>query len=234
MRDALFDNLPWHALTTEHSRLAFSAGDVHRYPSDIAPFAATPDNGADSMRRLARMLTPGETVYVMGNEPAAIPELAPGGIFPCLQMFGPTSGIASRVASDDEPELVPLSCADGPEMLALTDVAFPGFFRIRTCEMGTCFGIRERGQLVAMGGERLAVPGWREISGVCTRPGFTGRGYAERIIRRLLGTHAAQNLHSLLHVSPSNQRAIALYVRLGFTIRGDVPLYPVCLTTKAS
>jgi hypothetical protein len=41
-------------------------------------------------------------------------------------------------------------------MVALTTLAFPGFFRSRTCEMGSYYGVRSSsGELIAMGGERL-------------------------------------------------------------------------------
>ncbi len=103
-------------------------------------------------------------------------------------------------------------------MVALTDVAFPGYFRPRTYILGRYFGIEIDGQLIAMAGERLALPGYREISAVCTHPAHTGKGYAATLIQHLMRIHAAAGLRSFLHVSQSNQRAIALYERLGYKI----------------
>jgi hypothetical protein len=52
-------------------------------------------------------------------------------------------------------------------MVAHTTVAFPGFFRSRTCEMGSYYGIRSSsGKLIATGGERLQLDGYSEISAV--------------------------------------------------------------------
>ena len=190
----MLDNLPWHALHTEHARFAM-------------------------MRQLASLLAPGETIYLMGDPPEVVPELVYGEIFPCLQMTSP----ASVAPESQDAGVVGLTCDDAAAMVGLTDVAFPGFFRARTCEMGSYFGMFDGDELVAMGGERLVVPDWREISGVCTRPGYTGRGYAARLITRLLREHAGAGMDSFLLVNRANTRAIGLYAHLGFSLRREIP-----------
>jgi ribosomal protein S18 acetylase RimI-like enzyme len=229
--EEMLDNLPWHALHTEHAQFAISAGGACRYPADVTPFGATADNGAKSVSRLVSLLTPGETIYLMGGAPAIVSGLTYGNIFPCLQMVAP-----DRPEHAPEPDsgdlsmdrsIARLSAADAPAMAALTDVAFPGFFRMRTCEMGVYFGIRIAGELVAMAGERMALPGWREVSGVCTHPEHRGNGYAVMLISHLMKVHADTGMRSFLHVSSSNTAPIAIYKRLGFSVRREVLLYPV-------
>jgi predicted GNAT family acetyltransferase len=102
-------------------------------------------------------------------------------------------------------------------MVALTDLAFPGFFRPRTYRMGSYYGIRSAdGQLVAMGGERMKLTGYGEVSAVCTHPDFRGRGYAESIIWQVVRKHRRDGIRSFLHVGKANVKAIGLYERLGF------------------
>ena len=49
----------------------------------------------------------------------------------------PPDGTARRShAAGPTTEIVHLSDANAPERVALTTLAFPGFFRKRTCEMG--------------------------------------------------------------------------------------------------
>ena len=68
-------------------------------------------------------------------------------------------------------------------MVALTTLAFPSFFRSRTCEMGSYYGVRScTGELLAMGGERLQLDGYSEISALCTHPSFRGQGFAASLI----------------------------------------------------
>ena len=73
-----------------------------------------------------------------------------------------------------EPELVELSAAHSPEMIELTALTKPGPFDKRTHELGKYLGIFREGKLVAMAGERLKVPGYTEVSAVCTHPEHTG------------------------------------------------------------
>jgi predicted GNAT family acetyltransferase len=113
-------------------------------------------------------------------------------------------------------EILQLSCTNAPEMVALTNLAFPGFFRSRTCEMGTYYGIRSEGELIAMGGERLTLDGYPEISGVCTHPAHRGKGYAAALMWQLARDHRRDGLISWLHVSSTNHHAIELYQRMGF------------------
>ena len=63
-------------------------------------------------------------------------------------------------------------------MMALTALTKPGPFNKRTHELGGYLGIRREGKLVAMAGERLKVPGYTEVSAICTHPEHTGHGYA--------------------------------------------------------
>jgi ribosomal protein S18 acetylase RimI-like enzyme len=225
----VLDNVPWQALNTEHAHFAVGNSRARKYPSDVAPFAGTVDESPESLIELRRLLAPGEAVYLETACVPQIPELEVGDSFPALQMVATGPPPASRNEENRGPGIVSLSARDAQAMLDLTAIAFPGFFRARTHEMGAYFGILVEGELVAMAGERMALPGHREISGVCTHPAHTGRGYAARLITHLMRRHANLGLVSFLHVSTSNSRALALYHRLGFSITKEISLYRVML-----
>jgi len=105
-------------------------------------------------------------------------------------------------------------------MIALTEIAFPGFFRARTCEMGDYFGIYSDDQLVSMGGERLRFPGYSELSGICTHPACRGQGHAARMLFHLARLERSRGVVPWLHVTATNHTAVDLYLRLGFeTVR---------------
>jgi ribosomal protein S18 acetylase RimI-like enzyme len=219
--DQLVD-VVWHALNTEHAGLAISAPLARRYPADVVPFAALQEHQADALAELRELMFDGEETYVAWSliEGKAFPE-CPGvevvlGLN-ALQM-APARPVSNNATAPDRatPLIERLGAVNGPEMVALTDLAFPGFFRTRTYLMGGYWGIRVDGELIAMAGERMAIPGFREISAVCTHPEHTRRGYATRLIRHVMNEHAAAGLKSFLHVAETNQRAIALYERLGY------------------
>jgi len=118
--------------------------------------------------------------------------------------------------------VVRLGAADVPDMLTLAARTRPGPLWPRTYELGTYLGIRERGVLVAMAGERLRAPGWTEISAVCTAPEARGGGHASTLVRALMAGIRARGERPFLHVASGNASAAALYRRLGFVARADV------------
>jgi GNAT superfamily N-acetyltransferase len=213
------DNPIWHALNTEHAHLALGNGRALRYPTDVVPVAGLAENTSAALVELRELLAQDELIWVAAESlpsTAGMELLAP---LPCLQMIYGRKAV--ELGDAGEPRIKQLSAADAPAMVALTDAAFPGFFRPRTYLMGDYFGIfnEEQTQLIAMAGNRLAIPGARELSAVVTLPGHTGQGHAARLITRVLAEHAGAGLGTFLHVAATNHRAIALYERLGFATR---------------
>jgi predicted GNAT family acetyltransferase len=104
-------------------------------------------------------------------------------------------------------------------MLALTKLTKPGPFGARTHEMGDYFGIRSAGILAAMAGERLRLPGYTEISAVCTHPDHLGCGYASGLMEMFMERICSRGELPFLHVRSENARAIQVYERLGFRKR---------------
>jgi len=117
------------------------------------------------------------------------------------------------------PDLLELTAVDAPEMLALAQLTKPGPFGPRTHELGTYLGIRREGKLAAMAGERLRVPGFTEVSAVCTHPNHLGHGYASALVTELVSRILRRGEIPFLHVRADNSRAIQIYRRLGFRDR---------------
>jgi len=209
--EALFLNPVWHALHGPHRHLAIVEGGACRYPADVSPFAAIAAPAGRALDELRLLLAPGESVWVADCGLAA-PGLSVVDALDCVQMVLPADVEQAPQTGD----VVPLTAAHAEEMVALTDVAFPGFFRSRTYRMGSYFGVRVDGELVAMGGERLRLEGYPELSGICTHPAHRGKGFASDVIGHLVRRHRRDGLLSWLHVGAPNTRAIELYTSLGF------------------
>jgi ribosomal protein S18 acetylase RimI-like enzyme len=217
MPDQLAD-IVWSALTTGHQHLALINGDVRKYPSDVAPFAAFASNlpAEEAAAGLHALMQPDEMCYVIADKPLdEFPGLTSEGALPTVQMAWPDD-LAIPEPNPAAPEIVPLTCADAPEMMELIEIAFPGFFRARTCLMGPYSGIRENGRLIAMAGDRMVTDKLREVSGVCTHPDHTGKGLATQLILHKLREHRERGCGSFLHAAAANTRAIPIYERLGF------------------
>ncbi|HWU52782.1 MAG TPA: GNAT family N-acetyltransferase, partial [Tahibacter sp.] len=122
-------------------------------------------------------------------------------------------------AVPEGPPVTELGAEHLGDMLALTALVYPGYFRRETPRMGRYLGIYVAGSLAAMAGERMALPGWREISGVCTHPDHLGRGYAQRLVALATRRIVADGRRPFLHVSAANVRAKRIYEHLGYTDR---------------
>lgn len=115
--------------------------------------------------------------------------------------------------------IVALGETDAPAMLALATLTRPGPFLAGTHRFGGFVGIRDGDALVAMAGTRLRVPGFVEVSGVCTHPDHRGQGHGARLIRAVAGAIVAGGDRPCLHSYARNTGAVALYERLGFRER---------------
>jgi predicted GNAT family acetyltransferase len=127
---------------------------------------------------------------------------------------------------------VALGPGDAAEMLALAQLTQPGPFGMRTGELGDFIGVRDAsGKLVAMTGVRLHVPGFTEISAVCTHPDHLGKGYAGTLMLEIMARIRGRGETPMLHVRSNNTRAIQLYERLGFKLRRT---FQLCVVAKPS
>jgi ribosomal protein S18 acetylase RimI-like enzyme len=209
--ESLFVDPILHALETRHRHLAVRAEGVCRYPADVAPFAALTEPDEKGLRELSSLLTDGESLWIAGANYPRVPELVFEATLPCLQMV-----LEEVPLPVIDAEIERLTDRDAHDMVTLTDLTFPGFFRLRTCEMGAYYGVRRRGELIAMGGERLLLEGYSEISGLCTHPAHRGQGLATAIIAQVVRKHRCEEVVSWLHLGSENRHAIELYQRLGF------------------
>ncbi|MDF2368478.1 GNAT family N-acetyltransferase, partial [Sneathiella sp.] len=112
--------------------------------------------------------------------------------------------------------------ADAEDMFALATLTKPGPYLKDTRLLGTFFGVKEDGKLIAMAGERFKHPGYSEISGVCTHPDHLGRGLAHALCVHVAEQILARGETPYLQVFATNTRAIRVYEDLGFATRTKV------------
>jgi len=120
--------------------------------------------------------------------------------------------------------VVELGERDVSAMRDLVGLTKPGPFGPRTHELGRFLGVWDDGQLVAMAGERMKMPGYTEITVVCTHPSRRGQGLGKDMVNSISRKIRARGDIPFLHVFSNNAPAIALYRRLGFTLRRQLQL----------
>ncbi len=110
-------------------------------------------------------------------------------------------------------------------MVQLARLTKPGPFAKRTIEFGQYYGVFENGRLAAMTGQRLHIQNFTEVSAVCTHPDFLGKGYAAALVQHQMNLILKDGQIPFLHVRADNERAIAVYERLGFKKQGTMNSY---------
>ena len=165
-------NVMWTALTTSQADWSRGNALARRFRPEFARFAGMPAVTAANLRALAADMACDEIVALSDAD-----DFDPGPLFDVsdrknlVQMIGPATGEARAPQ-----RFRPLGPADVPRMTALVQLTEPGPWYERTPELGRFVGFEAEGQLVAMVGERMRVPGHTEISAVCCHPDWRGRG----------------------------------------------------------
>ena len=209
------DRAVWSALTTRQAALALGDARAKRFRPEINLFAAAADRSPECVDALAALLPKQGAIGLVEAEPfpdipgAQVEKAAAIHQMVAVTSPGTVAGFTPLVLGD----------ADAAEMLALATMTEPGPFFAETHCMGHFIGVRDNGRLVAMAGQRMRVPGFIEVSGVCTHPDHRGRGYAGKLMRVLIDRIIADGDAAFLHVYPDNEGAIGLYETLGFRFR---------------
>ena len=216
----LLDNPIWESLSSRHRSLALRQGDVARYPAQVAPFLGVAMQGIDVAMAIESLVPAGDTALLLGPMPHQPQGWELKQLAQLAQMVCP-----ARVQEVDGPEVIELSESHHGDVLALTGLVYPHYFRPRTTDLGRYFGIYQDGRLAAMAGERMGMQGYTEISAICTHPDFNGNGYARRLLAWLSNDNLERGSTPFLHVSQQNQRALRLYERNGYRIRREIPFW---------
>ena len=218
--EKVLDNPIWESLNSRHRSVALHSGVAARYPVDIAPFLGVPEKDSDAVAALGPLVPVNDTVLLLG----CAPRIAAGWR---LQQLALLAQMICRtpIADVDGPDLIGLTEIHRPDVLELTALVYPHYFRSRTVELGRYFGIYQQGRLAAMIGERMGMDGYTEISAVCTHPDFNGRGYARRLLVWLSNDLLRRGATPFLHVSHDNVRAKALYEQNGYQLRRDIAFW---------
>jgi len=212
------DRPVWNSLTSHRAPFAQGDGPARRFAPRIGPLAGAVDASRESLAALATL--PCDEAGLLMLEADPVP--APPGMAVAVEAVGVQMVADRLIQADSDLAWTNLTDDDAAEMLALATLTKPGPFAAETHRLGRFIGVKQDGVLIAMAGERLRLPGFTEVSGVCTHPDHRGRGYAAALMRTVMARIIATGETPFLHAYANNTGAIALYEALGFRVRRDM------------
>jgi len=193
---------------------------ARRFSPDIGQFASARDDIPESLSALAELVPADGNIILLQAGPIKLPP----GIIAVKTAFGVQMVLDRLVSSNSEinKRIEPLGDKDVTEMVALAKLTNPSPFETGTARLSQFWGIKEKGRLAAMAGERMKHMGHSEISGVCSHPDFRGRGFARALSAAVAKQIIARREVPYLHSYSENTPAIRLYESLGFQIRCEM------------
>ena len=214
---ALLDNAVWHSLAGAHEQFAERDGLAARYDPDVSVFGALGDDTEAAWRDLGSVVGPSGVAVLFRAEMPQLPKA-----WTRLDGGRGHQMLLRELAPVEIPDARDLEPGDIGEMLALVELTRPGPFAVRTVELGGYVGVFDGDRLVAMAGQRLAPPGFREVSAVCTHPDFRGRGLAAGLTALVAQRILDRGERPVLHHASDNDPARRVYEAIGFEFRRQV------------
>ncbi|MBA3679757.1 MAG: GNAT family N-acetyltransferase [Bacteroidetes bacterium] len=213
------DNPVWFSLAETHREFAIEHKNIKFYHPDFCPFGAFSDNEfiAEAIDKYSELV---EDFYSVGEKPIFNSLIKIKKELICNQMI-----LEKPILIEIKEEIITLNNEHVQDLFNLVNFVQPGYFKSKTSELGSYYGIYKNGRLIAVTGERMKMNSYTEVSAVVTHPEYTGKGFARQLIAHTTNKIFAQNKIPYLHVAESNVGAIKLYEKLGLNRRRKISFW---------
>ncbi|WP_413512309.1 GNAT family N-acetyltransferase [Myroides odoratus] len=220
MRINKLDNPAWYSLSETHQNFALEYEGIKFYNPTNCPFGGIKNSdkiqtGIDLYAALTN------TFFVVGTQPDINSKVQLKSEIVCNQMV-----LDKRIDIEIKEPIIELQTEQHKDdLFRLVNLIQPGYFKNKTVDLGSYYGIYKENNLIAVTGERMKMKEYTELSAIVTHPEHTGNGYAKQLIAYTSNKVFNENKIPYLHVVHTNFGAIKLYEKLGFETRKQLSFW---------
>ena len=212
------ENPVWFALQETHQQFSVSYNGVHFYDPLICPFGAFEHvRYTENAINKYALLTDAFFLVSEGKTPLYNSEF----VTLVKKMEGCQMVLEHLKEIDITEDIVLLTEDHVTEIYELIWLVMPGYYRLRTFDMGNYYGIFKNNKLVSISGQRMQTNDFIEVSAVVTHPEHTKKGYAKQLTFHNTKEILALKKTPILHTNKGNP-AIQLYETLGYKHTRDM------------
>lgn len=219
MHTSKLDNPAWYSLTETHHPFSAGFGNALFYQPAFCPFGGFmgEEEITNAMNKYAELVP---DFFIIGAKPAYEGPLRLKKELVCHQMVR-----ENKIDLTIDKEILKLNSGTTADLFNLVNAVQPGYFKNRTAELGSYYGIHINGELAAVCGERMKMESYTEVSAVVTHPDHVRKGLAGMLVACTCNHIFEENRIPYLHVAETNWAAIQLYEKLGFKTRRKISFW---------
>lgn len=193
------DNPVWYSLKDIHNKFSVEYNGIKFYHPDYCSFGGPEDSGLakSGIDTYAQLVN---NFYVVGDLPVFTDNVQLKKELVCNQMilYKPIDVIISEQIK----ELKTVNQKN--DLFDLVNLVQPGYFKNKTPDLGSYYGIYNDNRLVAVAGERMKMNEYTEVSAVVTHPEYLGKGYAKQLVAFTSNKIFKGDKIPYLHVAKAN------------------------------
>lgn len=220
METEKLDNPAWHSLNEYHKDFAVDYDGSTFYDPAYCVFGGF-ININSTEKALGAYSLLADNFYIVGDKPVFDNTVQLNKELICNQML-PDKPVEIEIT-----QTITLleTAVQKKELFELVNLVQPGYFKNKTVDLGSYYGIYKEGQLMAATGERMKMNRYTEVSAVVTHPEHAGKGYAKQLVAYTSNKIFDENKTPYLHVAETNTGAIGLYEKLGYRTRRKISFW---------
>ncbi|WP_298501943.1 GNAT family N-acetyltransferase [uncultured Maribacter sp.] len=216
------DNVVLHSLLETHKKYAIEYEGITFYNPTYCPFGGFTSTEKNHIG-IDQYATLSDDFFIVGQKPKLGNKVYIEKELVCNQMV-----LSKPIELESNAEITPIKTStQKEEVFHLVNMVQPGYFRKKTSDLGTYFGIYINGYLISVCGERMQMNKYTEISAVVTHPKHSRKGYAKQLIKHTSDHILSKNKIPFLHVAETNSLALKLYEKLGFKTRRKISFWNI-------